>query len=269
MKEGLEAVKIDIIIFQILIMIYLFTFGAYLGKVFIILMVIIISVNLIFVIFLIEKIHKKILSEREIKNRLLMFYKGKDESLQHMLNIKELYIKGDKEGLLNYIVKSQREYNDDLIICNLEILNIILKKYIFICKRNNIKFTYKLEKDISNIIKKTAITPEELCTILGNLLDNSVDILFRKLDNKEIFLRIEKKDFKVIISVSNNGDKLRESIKGKMFNLGFSTKSNNRGMGLFIVSKLVSSLGAVLDVYSTDKETRFELILDVLEKNNI
>lgn len=270
MKEGLKAVKNDVIIFQILILIYFFIFGSYFGRNFQILMFVVISFNLIYVILLIEKIHKAILSEKEVKNRLLMFNKGKDESLNHILKIKELYLKGDKEKLLDYIVRSQREYDtDELAICNLEILNIILKKYIFICKRNNINFTYELEENIKNVINKTAITPEELCTILGNFLDNSVDVLFRKLDYKSIFLRIVERKSEIIISVSNNGDKLSESLKYKIFNSGFSTKSNNRGMGLFIVCKLASKLGAVLYVDSTNEETRFEVILDMLETDNI
>ena len=113
------------------------------------------------------------------------------------------------------------------------------------------------------MLDTAGISGEQLCTVLGNLLDNSIEVLKQKKSSRKIWLAIVGNGYQVMIRVKNNGEKIKDDVKDKLFNYGFSTKSKGRGAGLFIVYKLVEKLDAKLSVSSDELETYFEIIFDL------
>lgn len=264
MKKGLTLLRFDMIIFQILIMVYLFLFGGFLGEKVIMIGFVLTAVNLIYILYELEKIHFSISNDERNSNKVALLDKEKNKSLDHIRNIKRIYKNDSREMLLHYIDKTQKEYYDEEFLhYDLEILNIILQRYLHICSSLNIDFTYEIQENVKALLETVQLSGEQLCTILGNLFDNSIDVLKDKGKDKGIHLTIVGNGYQVIVRVKNNGAKIPDNIKEKLFNYGFSTKSDGRGAGLFIIYKLVEKLGATLSVHSDDIETYFEILFEL------
>ena len=264
MKKGLRFLRVDMIIFQILIMMYLFVFGNFLGESVIMVGFILTAMNLIYILYELEKVHFTISKTQENTDKIALLDEEKTKSLNHIKNIKRIHTTESRETLLHYIDKTQKEYYDEEFLnYDLEILNIIMQRYLHICSTQDIELKYDIQENVSAILKTAGISGEQLCTLLGNLFDNSIDVLKNKSSDKKIWLTILGNGYQVVIRVKNNGKKIPDSVKEKLFNYGFSTKSEGRGAGLFIVYKLVEKLSARLAVHSDELETYFEIVFEL------
>ncbi len=93
-------------------------------------------------------------------------------------------------------------------------------------------------------------------------MDNAFEAFQSKPDaeNKEISITTFKEDKKFCIEVTDNGDVIPESIKRKIFDKGFSTKtkeSNDHGFGLYITKQLVERNNGTISVESIPERTEF------------
>ena len=77
--------------------------------------------------------------------------------------------------------------------------------------------------------------------ILGTLLDNAIEALQDFEGNKKIWVKIEEDSDrgKLSICIANTYRKMKQSEMEKFFELGYSTKGGNRGVGLYDVKQLV------------------------------
>lgn len=264
MKKGFNNIRFDMIAFQILIMIYLFFYGKFLGITVIIIGFVVTAANLIYILYELEKVHNLITDSEEYTENIVLVDEEKNKSLKHIQTIEHLHKTGSREELLDYIERSQREYYDEEILnFDLEILNIILQRYMTICSKKNIEFTYDIQPNVKALLCAAGVQGEQLCTILGNIFDNGIDILSKKSDNRKLHLSVHGNGYQVSISISNNGEMMSTKVKEKLFNYGFSTKQESRGAGLFIVYKLLEKLGAKLTVSSTQAQTAFDIVFDL------
>ncbi|MBV7273885.1 GHKL domain-containing protein [Clostridium sp. PL3] len=124
--------------------------------------------------------------------------------------------------------------------------------------KNNINFEVIIDEPFSSI----KIREDELISIVSNLVDNAFESFHSKPDteNKEIFITTFKEDKKFCIEVTDNGDVIPESIKRKIFDKGFSTKtkeSNDHGFGLYITRQLVERNNGTISVESIPERTEF------------
>ena len=93
------------------------------------------------------------------------------------------------------------------------------------------------------------IPSEALVTITGNLIDNAIDEM-NKVSGaggygavKELTLGVYTKPDSLLITVKDTGGGIPKEIGEKIFELGFSTKGEGRGIGLFHTKQLVQSMG--------------------------
>lgn len=264
MKRSLKFLRVDMIIFQILIMLYLFLYGSFLGETIIMIGFILTAVNLIYILYELEKIHGFISKSEETRQKFALLDEEKEKSLNHIKNIKRIYQTDKRDTLLHYIDKTQKEYyNEEVLSYDLEILNIILQRYMHICKSKEIDFIFDIQENVKTLLENANFSGEQLCTVLGNLFDNAIDVLMDKKQDRKLYVRIVGNGYQVFVRVMNNGPKIPTAIKDKLFNYGFSTKAEGRGAGLFIVYKLAEKTGATLNLESDDKETYFELVFDL------
>jgi two-component system sensor histidine kinase AgrC len=124
--------------------------------------------------------------------------------------------------------------------------------------KNNINFEVIIDEPFSSI----KIREDELISIISNLVDNAFEAFRSKSDaeNKEISITTFREDKKFCIEVTNNGDVIPESIKRKIFDKGFSTKtkeSNDHGFGLYITKQLVEQNNGTIFVESIPERTEF------------
>ncbi|MBN2795460.1 MAG: GHKL domain-containing protein [Clostridia bacterium] len=264
MKKTLNMIRFDMIFFQILIMVYLIIFGSGIASYILIGLFIVTAMNLIYILYELEKIHNLVFQQQIVNDNIALLDEEKKKSLEHFKAIKSLYQSGEKQKMLEYIEQSQRAYYDeDVISFDLEILNIILQRYMYICKNNDIQFEYDIQSNVKALLEEAKFQGEQLCTILGNLMDNAIDVLKLKPENKLLKVSIAGNGYQVVVEVSNNGEKIPDKVMTKLFNYGFSTKTEGRGTGLFIVYKLVEKLGARLSVTSDDQVTSFQILFDL------
>ncbi len=264
MKKGLNLIRIDIIIFQILIMLYLFIYGKGIDSKFIVVGFLMIAVNLIYILVELDKIHQMITESDENLRVTTTLCEEKLKSLKHIEKIRHLFKNEAQEVLISYIEKSQREYQmEEMPEYDLEILNIIVQRYSHICNEKSIDLECDIQTNVKLLMDAVGFTGEYLCTVLGNLLDNSIDVLSNKEDDKKLKIAISGNGYRVNIKVTNNGDQIEDKVKEKIFNYGFSTKADSRGAGLFIVYKLINKVGATLNVHSDEKNTSFEICFEV------
>ena len=100
-----------------------------------------------------------------------------------------------------------------------------------------------------------------LCKILSNLIDNSIDILVKtQQEEKKINLDIfEDMEYYCFI-VSNNGPAIPAEMQTEIFKVGVSSKKEEgHGMGLYIVSQIVKEAFGEIELISTKERTSFSI----------
>ncbi|RKS87366.1 sensor histidine kinase regulating citrate/malate metabolism [Orbus hercynius] len=86
-----------------------------------------------------------------------------------------------------------------------------------------------------------------LITILGNLIDNGLDAV-QFLDDKQIAVQLSITPETFIIEVTDNGHGISADVSDKIFTKGYSTKGNNRGIGLYLVLASVNELNGHIEL---------------------
>lgn len=114
----------------------------------------------------------------------------------------------------------------------------------------NVKFILNEGSRLKN--EDISIPSEALVTITGNLIDNALDSMNKDTskNEKELSLGIYTRPGELLIIVKDTGTGIPDEIKEKIFENGFSTKGEGRGIGLYHVKQLVSSLGGTITVES-------------------
>lgn len=88
-----------------------------------------------------------------------------------------------------------------------------------------------------------------LVTVLGNLIENALDAMSGRAEG-EIGLLLHYRDGWLSGEVSDDGPGIPENNIDAIFNKGFSTKGENRGVGLFLANQQLRELGGTLAVES-------------------
>jgi two-component system, CitB family, sensor histidine kinase MalK len=106
----------------------------------------------------------------------------------------------------------------------------------------------------------------ELITIIGNLLDNAVDAV-EKSTVKQINVKIIQNCGVLKIEVSDTGKGIPTEQYEAIFKNGYSTKGENRGVGLYILKRSLERLqGNISFVSETGKGTTFYVSLPYRNK---
>lgn len=118
-------------------------------------------------------------------------------------------------------------------------------------------------------IKKEIKFPEyELVEMLGILLDNAIEALEKvQISKKCLHISVKEEQEKIIILVANNGVDCKKENISKFFDRGYSSKGENRGIGLSKLKYLVDGKKGDLIVYNEKyKEEDFLMFEIVLPK---
>lgn len=114
----------------------------------------------------------------------------------------------------------------------------------------NVKFILNEGSCLKN--SHITLPSEALVTITGNLIDNALDSM--NMDStkkdKELSLGVYSRPNELLIIVKDTGTGIEEELKEKIFEKGFSTKGEGRGIGLYHTKQLITSLGGRISVES-------------------
>ena len=106
-----------------------------------------------------------------------------------------------------------------------------------------------------------------MITILGNLLDNAMDAV-QNSPKKEIYLLLAVVDHAWYFEVCDSGPGIDPENIDPLFIRGYSTKGEERGLGLFLVSKIVEKYQGHIEVTSSPEQvgTCFKIEIPLPEK---
>lgn len=93
------------------------------------------------------------------------------------------------------------------------------------------------------------IEPNELSTVIGNLLDNAFEATIKNPDsNRVVSLLITDAGNDLVIEVSDNGCGISSDIVGTIFSRGVTSKhdSEGHGIGLYLINRYVTNAGGVI-----------------------
>jgi len=125
---------------------------------------------------------------------------------------------------------------------------------ILLAKYNRVtEAKYKMLIDPDSKLEKlpSQIHEDEMCSVVGNLIDNSMDA-FASGQGDEIRVSIQEDEFGVRLIVRDNGPGISEVIDGDIFDRGVTTKSGSRGLGLNIVKDIVDNAGGTIQMKSVE-----------------
>ena len=88
-------------------------------------------------------------------------------------------------------------------------------------------------------------TSHDLVTVLGNLLENAVEAIGDGA-RREIRVRLQPEESMLHLSVADTGPGLPEEVLAQAFTLGFSTKGERRGLGLWQATRTIEARGGTL-----------------------
>lgn len=114
-------------------------------------------------------------------------------------------------------------------------------------KASEKKITLEIDSDSYVDPLPTHIVVTDIITIIGNLIDNAFDAIAHQQEKKVTF-SITGVGNDIIIEVTDNGEGIPEELLDSVFYLGYSSKGENRGYGLYNVKQIVESLGGTIEV---------------------
>jgi CitB family two-component system sensor histidine kinase MalK len=104
-------------------------------------------------------------------------------------------------------------------------------------------------------------TTHELITIIGNLIENALEAISHT-SSKKVNLAFDYADDILTIEVRDTGIGMNKEIQNRITEKGFSTKGENRGYGLYLVTQAVDKLEGDLIISSKPgKGTNFAVYI--------
>ncbi len=167
-----------------------------------------------------------------------------DEALQYVDSI------SSNSRNLEYLLTEQ--------IRDHKVAGLILSKYNQLAERH---ITLEISDESRLELQHEQISEDELCSIVGNLIDNSFESLLESdQEGKKIALLIREDKDLLEIEVFNNGPEINLEIADKIFEKGFSTKEDSHGFGLYLVRNIVLKAGGTL-TWQNDKGVVWNVII--------
>lgn len=180
----------------------------------------------------------------------------------HLNTIYSLVLVSDEKNLKETIAQYMGSLNtsmenmEKVLQIDNTVITAILYNKINEAARNGIEFKYSIQGGSIFPFKDY-----ELSEILNNLLNNAFEaVLSSKGDSKKVFLNIGCYVDNYIVEIGNTGERIEFNDIGKIFNLGYTTKTGrNRGYGLYNVKKIVESYGGRIQLSFENGYTIFTI----------
>ncbi|WP_125153038.1 ATP-binding protein [Clostridium rectalis] len=157
------------------------------------------------------------------------------------------------EEAKKYIIKQKKEQQQKISL----VMNKIEDTTIAALMLGKISRAKELGVDLfinseSNLNKfHGKINSNALVTIIGNLLENSIEsVSLNEKQDKIIEIFINESNYELIIRVKDTGGGIEKDKIHHIFQSGFSTKGENRGKGLSLVKEVIKNLDGKIKVFS-------------------
>lgn len=164
------------------------------------------------------------------------------------------------------LIRSQLNQFKNIDVINLQerdirpILMDVIKTYSNLLKEKNNKIIFIDE--MTGVETNAFIDEEKFGMVVSNIIKNAHDAT----ENDEIIVKLVQINETIKISFINHGPMIKPINKEKIFERGYTTKSDGWGVGLAVCKKFIGSQFGTLDLEkSDDKETIFTLSLPLVD----
>ncbi len=176
----------------------------------------------------------------------------KHEHSRHIQTIQAMVYLEEADKAMEYIEGIAENYRhaEEIVYVGHPALTALLNSKRKVAEAKKIDFAFSVKCDIAGI----AVKPWDLCSILGNLLDNALEASLRGHVERRVAIEIKYENANYVIYVYNTGPKISEETKRRLFTAGYTTKDSEAcGYGLYLVKKLVDGYGGKIDVISGER----------------
>ena len=220
---------------------------------------IIIGINCYFNIYLYKTLNEKKKSEiktsfNPLINDLMGKLKANEHEYKNHLNtiwsIAQVTNQEDiKEKLQEYIANVVDDTEEFSMLLNVE--NTIIKAVLYNkgqrAEKLGVKYTYNIKSNFKDI----SLDDSELTVILSNLLNNAIEATSMiKQKELEVFIDEDSKFYSINIKNRTEGIKIEDL--SNIFKMGYSTKGEGRGYGLYNVKDIVDKYKGKIQIALDD-----------------
>lgn len=149
-------------------------------------------------------------------------------------------------------------------IKNSSIVALLFAKY---NKAEESRIQLKINEHSSLTSLPKYMREDELCSVIGNLLENSFDAV--KTDGTGIInFNIYEENKMIKIEINDNGPGISKDLLHNIYELGSSTKTSGRGYGMYNVKKIIDSYNGTID-FKIENGTWWYIILPMYGSDKI
>jgi len=104
----------------------------------------------------------------------------------------------------------------------------------------------------------------QIIRIINNLVKNAIQAIPNYEPFPRILVKVERKNSNVLITISDNGTGIPDSLKDKIFEPKFTTKTSGMGLGLAMIKNMIEAYGGTISFDTVlDKGTTFYVKLPI------
>ena len=178
-------------------------------------------------------------NEHEYKNHLNTIW-----SIAQVTNQEEI-----KEKLQEYISNIVDDTEEFSMLLNVE--NTIIKAVLYNKGQRAEKLGVKYIYNVKSNLKDISLDNSELTVILSNLLNNAIEAT-SMIKKKELEVFIDEDNKYYSINVKNRTEGVKLSDLSNIFKMGYSTKGEGRGYGLYNVKNIVDKYKGKIQISLDD-----------------
>ena len=203
-----------------------------------------------------ELIEKQV---REIQNMYRQVRGWRHDYRNHINNMKIQLSQENYDGLSDYLNELADDLDtvDTVIKTGNVMADAILNSKLNVAEKMNVQLNVK-----ANVPEMLPMSDVELCSVLGNMLDNAVEAC-GTLPEEERFMRvyIGKLKGQLYLSVQNSAGIVRKE-KGSYL----STKEGEHGYGLFRIDRVAKKYGGYVNRQNEEGIFATEIMIPLTEK---
>lgn len=133
---------------------------------------------------------------------------------------------------------------------------ILLSKY---NKAEESRVKFEIDGDSTLTKLPQHMNSEEIISVVGNLIENSLDEVSNDGTGK-IYIKIVQNKDRLEIIVKDNGPGIKEEYVNKIYEQGFTTKEGQRGHGMYIVKRIIEEAGGRIEL-NVDRGVNWDLTI--------
>lgn len=173
------------------------------------------------------------------------------------------------EEALQFIsdVAKARSNINDILTANIKdpsLSALLLAKY---NKAEECRIALKIDENSKLTKLPEHMTSEEIVSVVGNLIENSLDEV--KNDGTGlIYIKIMEDGHFLTIKMKDNGGGIPLEHREKIYEQGFSTKEGQRGHGMYIVKKIIDEANGTIE-FAVDEGVLWNITIPMTRRDQL